>query len=65
MTPRVAILGLLPDGWGCFMPTGRYKSGGETAGYFWQVINACQFQLGELDAYVPNLRMADGETILT
>ena len=55
---------MLPEGWVTFTPSGRYKFGGEVAGGFWHVINLCRFEVGELDAYVPNLRMADDEPIV-
>jgi WD40 repeat protein len=55
----ICTLGLLPEGWVAFSPDGRYKYGGVPAGGFWHAINLCRFEAGELDDYVPGLRLAD------
>lgn len=55
----LAILAPLPEGWVAFSPDGRYKLGGVPAGGFWHVINLCRFEAGELDDYVPGLRLPD------
>jgi len=59
-----AILLHLPEGWVAFAPDGRYKYGGDIAGNFWHAINLCRFEVGELDDYFPDLRMADDEPFL-
>ncbi len=56
-----AILGLLSEGWAAFTPDGRYKLGGLPAGGFWHTIALCRFEPGELDPWVPGLRMEDEE----
>jgi len=38
---------------------GRYKFGGMPAGGFWHVINLCRFEIGELDEWVPGLRLPE------
>ena len=55
----LAILSPLPEGWVAFSPDGRYKLGGIPAGGFWHVINLCRFEAGELDDWVPGLRLPD------
>jgi hypothetical protein len=42
-----------------FSPDGRYKLGGIPAGRFWHAANLCRFEIGELDEWVPGLRLAD------
>ena len=42
-----------------FTPDGRYKLGGDIAGSFWHVIGLCRFEPGELDPYLPHLRVPD------
>lgn len=54
-----AILSPLPEGWVAFSPDGRYKLGGIPAGGFWHVINLCRFEAGELDDWIPGLRLPD------
>ena len=56
-----AILFHAGEGWVAFTPEGRYKLGGALNGGFWHSIALCRFEPGELDPYIPNLRMADGE----
>jgi WD40 repeat protein/transcriptional regulator with XRE-family HTH domain len=60
----LAILLPLPEGWVAFTPTGRYRFGGNIAGGFWHAINLCRFEPGELDAFIPSLRIPDGEPLL-
>ena len=55
----LAILLPLPEGWIAYSPAGRYKFGGVPAGGFWHVANLCRFEIGELDDWVPGLRLAD------
>jgi WD40 repeat protein len=55
----MAILGLLPEGWVAFTSDCRYKCGGQIAGEFWHAINLCRFEVGELDEFVPGLRLPD------
>ncbi|HEX6899517.1 MAG TPA: pentapeptide repeat-containing protein [Thermoanaerobaculia bacterium] len=55
----IVILVHLPEGWVAFTPDGRYKYGGVIAGGFWHVINLCRFEVGELDEWVPGLRLPD------
>ncbi|HEX7185161.1 MAG TPA: TIR-like protein FxsC [Thermoanaerobaculia bacterium] len=60
----LAILGHLYEGWVAFAPDGRYKIGGVPAGGFWHVIGLCRFEPGELDPYVPGLRLPDDASFL-
>jgi WD40 repeat protein len=46
----------LRGGWAALSPDGRYKLDGEAAGQFWHVIGTSRFELGELDAYLPEVR---------
>jgi WD40 repeat protein len=55
----LAVLLSLPEGWVAYSPDGRYKFGGVPAGGFWHVANLCRFEIGELDEWVPGLRLAD------
>jgi WD40 repeat protein len=59
----LAVLGLLAEGWVAFTPDGRYKLGGLPTGGFWHTIALCRFEPGELDPWVPGLRMADDEIL--
>jgi WD40 repeat protein len=52
-----AILVHLRDGWVAYTPDGRYKLGGDISGGFWHVVNLCRFEPGELDEYIPGLRL--------
>jgi WD40 repeat protein/nucleoside phosphorylase len=60
----LAILLPTPEGWAAFTPDGRYKIGGDVAGSFWHVIGLCRFEPGELDPYLPHLRVADDAPLL-
>ncbi len=60
----MAILLHLPEGWVIYTPAGRYKLGGDVGNNFWHVINLCRFAPGELDEFIPNLRMPMDESIL-
>jgi hypothetical protein len=55
----LAVLLPLPEGWVTYSPDGRYKFGGVPAGGFWHVASLCRFEIGELDEWVPGLRLAD------
>jgi WD40 repeat protein len=55
----LAVLLPLPEGWVAYSPDGRYKFGGVPAGGFWHVASLCRFEIGELDDWVPGLRLAD------
>lgn len=60
---RMAILYHSADGWVAYRPDGRYKYGGDLRGSFWHVIGLCRYEMGELDPYIPGLRMADDEPL--
>ena len=60
----MAILLHLPEGWVIYTPEGRYKMGGNVGNNFWHVISLCRFAPGELDEFIPNLRMPMDESIL-
>ncbi|WP_437682868.1 pentapeptide repeat-containing protein [Sorangium sp. So ce131] len=60
----LAVLLKLPEGWVAFRPDGRYKLGGNVAVGFWHSVNLCRFDLGELDEFVPGLRITDDEPLL-
>jgi WD40 repeat protein len=61
----LAILLPRPEGWVAFTPDGRYKLGGDIAGSFWHVIGLCRFEPGELDPYLPHLRVPDADPLFT
>ncbi|HWO22877.1 MAG TPA: pentapeptide repeat-containing protein [Kofleriaceae bacterium] len=46
-------------------PDGRYRVRGDVAGQFWHVIGLHRYDIGELDALVPGLRLADDEPLYT
>jgi len=52
---ELAVLVQLSEGWAAYTPDGRYKIGGNIKGEFWQVINLCRFEIGELDEFWPRL----------
>jgi len=53
------ILLATPKGWVSFTPDGRYKFGGNLEGAFWHIAGLCRFEAGEIDAFLPHLRVAD------
>jgi WD40 repeat protein/nucleoside phosphorylase len=61
----LAILLATPEGWAAFTPDGRYKIGGDIAGSFWHVIGLCRFEPGELDPYLPHLRIPDDAPLIS
>jgi len=63
-TRCLAILLATAEGWAAFTPDGRYKLGGDIAGSFWHVIGLCRFEPGELDDYIPGLRVPDDASLL-
>lgn len=58
---RMTLLGL-PEGWAALAPDGRYKLEGNVGGQFWNVINMCRFEIGELDSYLPEVWQLTPET---
>ena len=52
-----------PEGWVAFTPDGRDKLGGDIAGSFWHVIDLCRYEPGELDSYLPYLRVPDAAAL--
>lgn len=61
---HLATLVPRPEGWAAFTPDGRYKLGGDIAGSFWHVIGLCRFEPGELDPYLPHLRVPDDQPFI-
>ncbi len=61
----LAVLFPCPEGWVAFTPDGRYKLGGDIAGAFWHVVGLCRFDPGELDDYLPDLRVPDDAPLYT
>ncbi|MCP4697050.1 MAG: NACHT domain-containing protein [Gammaproteobacteria bacterium] len=59
----LAILYGAPEGWVAYTPEGRYKYGGDIAGHFWHVAGLRRFEPGELDDYVPGLRLSQDEPL--
>jgi WD40 repeat protein len=51
----------LPEGWVAFKPAGRYRYSGNIKDYFWQSIGLCRFEPGELDEFMPDVRLAPNE----
>ncbi|MBK8256226.1 MAG: pentapeptide repeat-containing protein [Polyangiaceae bacterium] len=60
----LAILSSTPDGWVAFTPDGRYKLSENLQGSFWHVIGLCRFDPGELDEYLPHLRIPNDQPLL-
>jgi len=60
----VAVLAGLPEGWVAFTPDGRYKFGGNVGQNFWHAIALCRFEVGELDEFIPGLRLDLDEALL-
>jgi WD40 repeat protein len=61
---RVALMYATEIGWVSYRSDGRYKLSGDLRGAFWHIVGLCRFELGELDAYIPGLRMTDDEPII-
>lgn len=61
----LAVLYSSPDGWVVFTPDGRYKFGGNIAGSFWHVVGLCRFEVGEIDEFLPHLRVHDDEPLFS
>jgi WD40 repeat protein len=59
----MAVLAGLPEGWVAFTPDGRYRVGGNVGGNFWHAINLCRFEVGELDEFIPGLRLKPDEPL--
>ena len=59
----LAVIVPAEEGWAVFRPDGRYRSGGNVSGAFWHRAGLCRFEVGELDAVFPRLRLADGEAL--
>jgi WD40 repeat protein len=56
--PRLLLTLLgLPEGWAALASDGRYKQEGEIAGQFWHVIGMCRFEPGDLDEFLPEIRL--------
>lgn len=53
----VATVMPLPEGWVVFDANSRYRSMGNVAGYFWHAISLCRFEPGELDEFLPELKL--------
>jgi len=61
----LAILCGAPGGTLAARPDGRYRIRGDVAGQFWHVIGLHRYDVGELDALIPGLRLADDEPLYT
>jgi WD40 repeat protein/3',5'-cyclic AMP phosphodiesterase CpdA len=61
----LAILCGTPGGTLAARPDGRYRVRGDIGGRFWHVIGLHRYDVGELDALVPGLRLADDEPLYT
>ncbi|MCX4242255.1 pentapeptide repeat-containing protein [Paraliomyxa miuraensis] len=59
----LATLAIFPEGWVAFTPDGRYKTGGRVEGRFWHVAGDCRFEVGELDDFVPGLRLSPDQPL--
>jgi WD40 repeat protein len=58
-----AVLLATSTGWAVLLPDGRYKQVGNVDGLFWQAIGLCRFEPGELDEFMPGLRVADDQPL--
>jgi WD40 repeat protein/3',5'-cyclic AMP phosphodiesterase CpdA len=61
----LAILYGTPGGTVAARPDGHYRVQGDVAGRFWHVIGLHRYEVGELDALIPDLRLADDEPLYT
>jgi WD40 repeat protein len=61
----LAVLLACSQGWASVALDGRYKMGGHVDGAFWYAIGACRYEPGELDAYLPALRVPEDEPFFT
>ncbi|HEY6174097.1 MAG TPA: hypothetical protein VIX73_06625, partial [Kofleriaceae bacterium] len=59
----IAILYRTPNGMVAARPDGRYRVHGNPEGQFWHVIGLHRYEVGELDALIPWLRLADDEPL--
>jgi WD40 repeat protein len=59
----LAILYGTPGGTVSARPDGRYRVHGDVGGQFWHVIGLHRYEVGELDALIPGLRLADDEPL--
>ena len=57
------MLAGLHEGWVAFTPDGRYKFAGSVAGNLWHMIALCRFEVGELDEFIPGLRLAQDQPL--
>ncbi|HEY6178110.1 MAG TPA: pentapeptide repeat-containing protein [Kofleriaceae bacterium] len=60
----LAILYGTASGTVAMRPDGRYRVRGDVAGSFWHVIGLHRYDIGELDALVPGLRLAEDEPLI-
>lgn len=51
-------------GWATFLPDGRYKYGGNPTALFWHALGLGRYDPGELDEFLPGLRLDDKAPIL-
>ncbi len=61
----LAVIVPFPEGWVAYRPRdGRYRCEGKLDFDFYHTVGRCRFELGELDLYIPNLRLADDEPLV-
>ena len=53
----LATLLSTPEGWVAFRPDGSYKYDGDIGGSFWHLLNLSRCEVGELDEFIPGLRI--------
>lgn len=51
------------ESWAVGLPDGRYKAVGSLPEAFWHVIGLCRFEVGELDEFVPGLRLPPEQSL--
>jgi WD40 repeat protein len=59
--PLSHTLVALSTGWLAFAPDGRYKTEGSVVGEAWYSVGLRRFEIGELDAYAPQVRLLSAD----
>lgn len=59
----LAILYAAPGGTVAARPDGRHRVHGNIGGQFWRVIGLHRYEVGDLDALIPGLRLTDDEPL--
>jgi len=60
----LGILMAHDDSWAALRPDGRYRVVGDMKQYLWHVSGLARYELGELDAVYPDLKLAEAEPLI-